>query len=41
LGSVLVFFGKSRFALKLPTKTLESLKESKEWALRRMKSTVR
>lgn len=41
LGVGLVFFGKSRFALKLPTKTLESLKENKEWALRRMKSAVR
>jgi hypothetical protein len=41
LGVGLVLFGKSRFALKLPTKTLESLKENKEWALRRMKSTVR
>jgi hypothetical protein len=41
LGTGLVFFGKSRFALKVPTKTIESLKESKAWALRRMKSTVR
>jgi uncharacterized membrane protein YqjE len=41
LGVGLVFFGKSRFALKLPTKTLKSLKENKEWVLRRMKSTVR
>jgi hypothetical protein len=41
VGVALVLLGKSRFALKLPTKTLESLKENKEWALRRMKSTVR
>jgi hypothetical protein len=41
LGIGLVFFGKSRFALRLPTRTLETLKENKEWALRRMKSTVR
>lgn len=41
LGTGLVFFGKSRFALRLPTRTLESLKENKEWALRRMKSTVK
>ena len=41
LGIGLVFYGKSRLALKLPTKTLESLKENREWALRRMKSTVR
>ena len=41
LGAGLVFLGRSRFALKLPTRTLESLKENKEWVLRRMKSTVR
>jgi uncharacterized membrane protein YqjE len=41
VGVGFVFLGKSRFALKLPRKTLESLKENKEWALRRMKSTVR
>jgi uncharacterized membrane protein YqjE len=41
LGIGLVLFGKARFALKLPTKTLASLKENKEWALRQMKSTVR
>jgi uncharacterized membrane protein YqjE len=41
LGVGLVLAGKSRFALKLPTKTFASLKENKEWVLRRMKSTVR
>jgi uncharacterized membrane protein YqjE len=41
VGLGLVLYGKSRFALRLPTRTLESLKENKEWALRRMKSTVR
>ena len=41
LGLGLALFGKSRFAVRLPRRTLESLKESKEWALRRMKSTVR
>lgn len=41
LGPGLVFFGRSRFALKLPIRTLESLKENKEWAMRRLKSTVR
>ena len=40
-GIGLVVLGQSRFALKLPTKTLESLKENKEWALRQMKSTAR
>jgi hypothetical protein len=41
VGIGLVMFGKRRFALKLPVKTLTSLKENKEWALRQMKSTVR
>lgn len=41
LGIGLVLMGKRRFALKLPAKTLASLKENKEWALRQMKSTVR
>jgi len=41
LGLGLVYWGRSRFALKLPARTLESLKENKEWVLRRMKSTVR
>jgi hypothetical protein len=41
LGSGLVLYGKTRFHVGLPAKTLASLKESKEWALRRMKSTVR
>jgi cytochrome c biogenesis protein CcdA len=41
LGLGLVYWGRSRFALKLPTRTLETLKENKEWVLRRMRSTVR
>lgn len=41
LGIGLVLMGKGRFELKLPAKTLASLKENKEWALRRMKSIVR
>jgi len=41
LGLGLVYWGRSRFAMKLPTRTLESLKENKEWVLRRMKSVVR
>jgi uncharacterized membrane protein YqjE len=41
VGIGLVTVGKSRFELKLPVKTLASLKENKEWALRQMKSTVR
>ncbi|HXC76212.1 MAG TPA: phage holin family protein [Candidatus Acidoferrum sp.] len=41
LGISLMLAGKARFALKLPTRTLASLKENKEWALRQMRSTVR
>lgn len=41
LGLGLVLYGKTRLHVGLPAKTLASLKESKEWALRRMKSTVR
>ena len=41
LGTGLALYGKSRFAVRLPARTLESLKENKEWALRRMTSTVR
>ena len=41
LGISLAVLGKRRFALKLPTKTLASLKENKEWAMRQMKSSVR
>jgi hypothetical protein len=41
LGIGLLLNGKRRFGLKLPAKTLASLKENKEWALRQMKSTVR
>jgi uncharacterized membrane protein YqjE len=41
VGLGLVLYGKTRFRVALPAKTLASLKENKEWALRRMKSTVR
>jgi len=41
IGAGLAFYGKTRFRVGLPAKTLASLKESKEWALRRMRSTVR
>ena len=41
LGLGLALYGKTRFRVGLPAKTLASLKENKEWALRRMKSTVR
>ena len=41
IGIALVLVGKSRLRIRLPAKTIASLKESKEWALRRMRSTVR
>lgn len=41
IGIVLLLVGKSRLRIGLPAKTIASLKESKEWALRRMRSTVR
>ena len=34
----LALYGKSRLSLRLPTKTLESLKENKEWALHQLRS---
>jgi uncharacterized membrane protein YqjE len=39
LGGVLAVLGRSRLRLELPPKTTETLKENKEWALRRMRST--
>lgn len=41
LGLVLVMIGKSRLRIGLPQRTLESLKENKEWALRHVKSNGR
>jgi hypothetical protein len=41
LGIGLLLLGTRRFEVRLPAKTLASLKENKEWALRQMKSTVR
>lgn len=38
VGLVLVLIGKSRLQVRLPPRTIESLKENKEWALRRVKS---
>ena len=37
----LALYGRSRLALRLPTRTLESLKENKEWAIHQLKSTKR
>lgn len=41
IGMVTVLIGRSRFQVKLPGRTLASLKENKEWAVRQMRSTVR
>lgn len=41
IGIALVLIGKSRLRIELPAKTITSLRESKEWALRRMRSTAR
>ena len=37
----LALYGKSRLNLRLPTKTIDSLKENKEWALHQLRSTKR
>lgn len=41
LGVVLALIGKARFRFKLPMRTLVSLKENKEWALRQIRSRAR
>ena len=41
IGLVMVMVGKSRLQFRLPPKTIESLKENKEWALRRVRSNGR
>ncbi|HEY2597764.1 MAG TPA: phage holin family protein [Candidatus Dormibacteraeota bacterium] len=35
----LALFGKSRLSLRLPSRTIESLKENRKWALHQLKST--
>ena len=37
----LALYGRSRLSVRLPTRTLESLKENKEWALHQLRSTKR
>ena len=37
----LALYGKSRLSLRMPTKTIASLKENKEWALHQLRSTKR
>jgi hypothetical protein len=41
VGVALVLVGRARLELHLPPRTIESLKENKEWALRRVKSNNR
>jgi cytochrome c biogenesis protein CcdA len=41
IASGLALYGRSRLSLRLPPRTLESLKENKDWALHRLKSTSR
>jgi hypothetical protein len=41
IGVVLILIGKARMQVKLPPRTIESLKENKEWVLRRVKSNGR
>ena len=41
IGVVLVLIGKARLRIGLPPRTIESLKENKEWALRRVRSNGR
>lgn len=37
----LVLYGKSRLSLRMPSRTIDSLKENKEWALHQLRSTRR
>jgi hypothetical protein len=41
IGVALYLIGRSRLELRLPPRTIESLKENKEWALRRVRSNGR
>jgi hypothetical protein len=41
LGLGLILIGKARLRFQLPPRTVESLKENKEWALRRVRSNGR
>jgi hypothetical protein len=41
IGVALASVGKARLQLRLPPRTVESLKETKEWALRRVRSNSR
>jgi Flp pilus assembly protein TadB len=39
LAGVLTLYGKSRLSIRMPSRTIESLKENKEWALHQLRST--
>lgn len=41
LAGGLTLYGKSRLSLRMPSRTIESLKENKEWALHQLRSTRR
>jgi cytochrome c biogenesis protein CcdA len=41
IAAGLALYGRSRLGLRLPTKTIASLKENKEWALHQMRSAGR
>ena len=41
IAGVLYLLGRSRLRLQLPQRTLDSLKENKEWAIRQLRSTSR
>jgi cytochrome c biogenesis protein CcdA len=41
IAAGLALYGRSRLSLRLPTRTIESLKENKEWALHQLRSTKR
>jgi cytochrome c biogenesis protein CcdA len=41
IGTALVLVGRSRLQIRLPPRTVASLKENKEWALRRVRSNGR
>lgn len=41
IAAGLALYGRSRLSLRLPTRTLDSLKENKAWALQQLRSTKR
>ena len=41
IGVALVFVGKARLRIGLPSRTIASIKETKTWALHRLRSTTR